>query len=263
MSQRALGRSLAGMGVALGALSVAAWVAHTRVSADTGADSPQTAATSPPASTTPDQPLGTMTSADGRAVVHDLDLGRISGAAPGTAVLNTGLGPRVLHLRPDTVVWLEGREYPYRPELIADGDSAEVAGSTLRDHSIDAGRITLNPLGNLIGILGGIDDGGSLLVFPRTGKDVASYSSDPLLVRVDGRTRYFDGRGNYTDANLDISSLKPGSWVMCNGYRSRVGDAHALECYFGDETPPHGASQALLDQIEQSRESREVRTDDR
>lgn len=262
MSQRALGRSLAGAGVALGALSLAAWAAYTRVSADTGADSPQTAAASSPAAATPPPPLGTVTGADGRAVVHELDLGRISGAAPDTAVLDTGLGPRILRLRPDTVVWLEGTEYPYRPELIADGDRAEAAGTTLQDQSIDAGRITLNPLGNLIGVFGGVDDGGSLIVFPKTGKDVESYSSDPLLVRIDGRTRYFGGRGNYTDANLDISSLKPGSWVMCNGYRSRDGDAHALECYFGDEAPPHGAPQALLDQIERSVESGQSHSDD-
>lgn len=253
VSRRTLLRGLAATGIGAGTLGATHWMKFVGAAESSRVTSPQAAGTmeSPIATSTLPPPLGTASGADGRPVVHDLDIGRISGAAPGTAVLNAGLGPRILRFRANSIVWFEGMEQPYRPDFIADGDSAEAAGTTLQDYSIDVDRITPNALGNLVGMFGGVEPDGSLAVFPRTGK-AGGNALDPLLLRVDGRTRYFGGRGNYNMANRDVSEVNPGSWVMCNGYRTRAGEGHALECYFGDETPPADAPQGLLDRIQGS-----------
>lgn len=245
-------RGLVG-GVALGVLIVPAWVAYAGIATDTRANLEQAEAANP---TDTPPPPGSMTGTTRHPVEHELDLGRISGATPGTAILNTGSGPRLLRLRAETIVWLEGMEQPYRPELLADGDWAEAAGAIAQDGSIDVDQITLNALGNLAGVFGRVERDGSLAVFPRTGNTADSYSFEPLLLRTDGRTRYFGGRGNYSLANRDAGDLKLGSWVLCNGYRTRAGEPHALECYFGDETPPADAPQALLDRARASSAAR-------
>jgi hypothetical protein len=168
-------------------------------------------------------------------------------------VLNSGIGPRLIRLSRDTTVWIEGAEQSYAPGLIQDGDLAEVWGSTLQDYSMLVKRLTINPLGNLIGVFAKVDAQGSLVIFPRTGREAGTFGSEPITLAVDNRLQLFGGRGNFNEPNRNKADLSAASWIMCNGYRSRDGQVHALQCFFGSELPPPDAPDWLISKITEMR----------
>jgi hypothetical protein len=159
--------------------------------------------------------------------------------------LNSGIGPRLLRLDEKAVVWLEGKESSYSPGLVADNDWAEAAGTTLEDYSMVVSRLTLNSMGNLLGVLAK-PQANSLVVFTRTGREASSYAAEPTEIAFDSRLQLFGGRGNFTEPNRTIGELRVGSWIMCNGYRSRDGVNHATQCYLGNELPPEDTPDWLL-----------------
>jgi hypothetical protein len=185
---------------------------------------------------------------DGRPITHNLDVGRILGTGPDWAILRSGIGPRLIRLSRDTRLTFEGSETTYADDAIVQGDWAEVAGETLTDYSLQAEHVTLNALGNLIGILASATDE-ELQVFARSGRERGAFEQEVMHIAVRPDTQFYAGRGNFDIPNRSLAELKSGSWVMCDGYRTRDGAATALKCYFGNELPPDDAPVWLLDLI--------------
>lgn len=203
----------------------------------------------PAAAAVPPEPLGTVTGPDGRPLSFDSDRGRVT-ITGADLFVQTGIGPRLLRFGADSVADFEGTTRVYASGLAQAGDLVHVRGTTLADYSIAVKQLSINPLGNLIGVFVTADLR-SLTVFPRTGKESDTYAEDASEVLYDSRTRLYGGRGNFDQPNRSISDLRRGSWIMCNGYRSRDGGVHALDCFFGNELPPANIPERVLAKIAQ------------
>jgi len=248
MERRRFLKFAGGAGMALVAVLVPAWLAY-RGERNAGAVSalPLLTVVPDPASTAP-EPLGAVTGNDGRPITHNLDIGRILDVGAGWAVLRSGIGPRLVRLSAETTVTFEASDTPYAVDSIAQGDWAEVAGETLADYSLAATHVTLNSMGNMIGVLDTAADN-HLTMYARSGREKGVFAQDPVTLVAGTGTKFFAGRGNFDTPNRTAAELQRGSWVMCNGYRSRAGKIHATECFFGNELPPGDAPTWLLDRI--------------
>jgi len=162
----------------------------------------------------------------------ELDLGRISSVGAGFAVLETRLGPRRLRLTPQTVVWFEGNEQPYFDGLVAVGDSCDVSGVAYEDRSMTAAHLTLNPLGNLLGVVS-LVEGSDLLVHVVYHNPVTVFSPAVTRLHTEVRTKVRPAQG--LDLASQLASIPRGDFVLCTGYRTRDGAGYALE--INDEGP--------------------------
>jgi hypothetical protein len=107
------------------------------------------------------------------------------------------------------------------------GDLAEAAGPLLPDGSLAPVRVTLNSLGNLLGVFSHAEDT-DLLVHVVYHNPVIVYAAEATRVHTEARTAILPAVSRGGTA-VRLAEVPPGDYVLCNGYRTRAGEPFALQ----------------------------------
>lgn len=232
---------------ALGTLLVPYWREHAQAVARATSNGAVATSNRQDPSASP-KPLGPVKGADGRPLVYDLDVGSIESVGPLVATLRNGAGGRLLRVQPDATVWFEGEEEAYQDGMVLAGDWVEASGETLDDMSLATKRLTINSLGNLLGVAYRVE-GNDLQIFPRAGRERGAYSPEVMAVHTLGSTKFYKGRGNFGNPNASLADLQAGGSIWCTGFVTRRGERNALEVIYGNQLPPDDVPDWLLQRV--------------